>query len=145
MMKFQHRFRVDAPLSEVLEFHSLSSSMGAITPPPIVARIHRAPAVLGEGDEMEFTLWVGPLPVRWLAHIEQVSGEGFTDRQLRGPFTTRAIASMPEQPWQRAFIQALHKRLLVEYVEAIWRRTDQVTSSWPDGGRRDMLVEMRKH
>jgi ligand-binding SRPBCC domain-containing protein len=36
MMKFQHRFRVDAPLSEVLEFHSLSSSMGAITPPQLL-------------------------------------------------------------------------------------------------------------
>ena len=51
--------------------------------------MHRAPAILGEGDEMEFILWVGPLPVRWVAYIEQVSGEGFTDRQLRGPFQTR--------------------------------------------------------
>ena len=35
---------------------------------------------------MEFTLWVGPLPLHWLALIENVSVEGFTDRQLRGPF-----------------------------------------------------------
>lgn len=35
---------------------------------------------------MDFTIWLGPLPIRWLARIEQVSPEGFTDRQLRGPF-----------------------------------------------------------
>ena len=35
---------------------------------------------------MDFTLWLGPLPLRWLARIENVSPNGFTDRQLRGPF-----------------------------------------------------------
>jgi cytochrome P450 len=40
--------------------------------------------------------------------------------------------------------QALHKRMLRGYVEAIWRRTDQVTSTWPENGTVDMLVEMRK-
>jgi ligand-binding SRPBCC domain-containing protein len=35
---------------------------------------------------MEFTMWLGPLPLRWLARIEDVSPTGFTDRQLRGPF-----------------------------------------------------------
>jgi ligand-binding SRPBCC domain-containing protein len=35
---------------------------------------------------MDFTMWLGPLPVRWLARIEDVSPTGFTDRQLRGPF-----------------------------------------------------------
>jgi ligand-binding SRPBCC domain-containing protein len=32
-------------------------------------------------------MWLGPLPLRWLAGIEAVSLTGFTDRQLRGPFT----------------------------------------------------------
>jgi ligand-binding SRPBCC domain-containing protein len=36
---------------------------------------------------MDFTMWLGPLPMRWLARIEAVSDAGFTDRQLRGPFT----------------------------------------------------------
>jgi len=35
---------------------------------------------------MSFTLWLGPLPIYWLARIESVSPSGFTDRQLRGPF-----------------------------------------------------------
>jgi ligand-binding SRPBCC domain-containing protein len=35
---------------------------------------------------MDFTMWLGPLPLNWLARIEDVSPNGFTDRQLRGPF-----------------------------------------------------------
>jgi len=29
---------------------------------------------------------MGPLPIRWVAHIQAVSRTGFTDRQVRGPF-----------------------------------------------------------
>lgn len=85
-LHFEHEFQVDAPLSAVADFHSRSASMGAITPPPIIARVQRAPEILGEGDEMAFTLWLGPFPMRWLARIEDVGPEGFTDVQLRGPF-----------------------------------------------------------
>jgi ligand-binding SRPBCC domain-containing protein len=85
-MVYKHRFEVNAPLAAVAEFHAQSASMGAITPPPVVVRIHRAPARLDDGDEMEFTMWLGPLPVRWLARIEDVSPTGFSDRQLSGPF-----------------------------------------------------------
>ena len=35
---------------------------------------------------MAFTLWLGPLPVYWLARIEELSPAGFVDRQLSGPF-----------------------------------------------------------
>ena len=85
-MEYQHRFEVKAPLAAVAEFHTQSASMGAITPPPVVVRVHRAPARLDDGDEMDFTMWLGPLPIRWLARIEDVSPTGFSDRQLRGPF-----------------------------------------------------------
>jgi ligand-binding SRPBCC domain-containing protein len=35
---------------------------------------------------MEFTVWLGPLPVRWKARVEDVSATGFVDRQVVGPF-----------------------------------------------------------
>ena len=35
---------------------------------------------------MDFTLWLGPLPIRWTARIEDVTPAGFVDRQIRGPF-----------------------------------------------------------
>jgi len=86
MMKYRHRFRVQAPLAAVSDFHARSASMGAITPPPVVIRVHRAPPRLDNGDEMDFTLQLGPLRVHWLARIEEVSPNGFTDRQMQGPF-----------------------------------------------------------
>lgn len=85
-MKYSHRFRVRAPLAAVVAFHQRATSMAAITPPPAVVRLHQTPAVLREGDTMAFTLWLGPLPVPWTAHIEEVSPTGFVDRQVRGPF-----------------------------------------------------------
>ncbi len=84
-MIYKHTFQVAAPLPDVAGFHSRSSSMAAITPPPIIVRVHQAPPVLADGDEMDFTLWLGPLPLRWLARIEDVTPTGFVDRQLRGP------------------------------------------------------------
>jgi ligand-binding SRPBCC domain-containing protein len=89
-LRYHHRFTVKAPLADVAEFHSQSASMAAITPPPIVVHVHTAPAKLGEGDHMDFTMWLGPLPVRWLAQIEQVTPTSFVDRQLRGPFASWA-------------------------------------------------------
>jgi ligand-binding SRPBCC domain-containing protein len=85
-MKFRHSFKAAASPAQVADFHRRSTSMAAITPPPAIVRIRRAPQELGEGDEMDFTIWLGPLPIRWLARIEDVSPAGFTDRQLRGPF-----------------------------------------------------------
>lgn len=85
-MPYQHSFTVHAPLDAVRRFHSQSASMGAITPPPVIVRVHAAPAILGEGDEMEFTLWLGPLPLRWRARIEQVTPISFVDRMVAGPF-----------------------------------------------------------
>lgn len=85
-MKYRHRFRVPASVRQVAKFHSHSVSMAAITPPPMVVKVQRAPAVLADGDEMAFTMWLGPLPIQWLARIEAVSTAGFTDRQLHGPF-----------------------------------------------------------
>ena len=35
---------------------------------------------------MDFTMWLGPFPVRWVARIEDVSDARFVDRQIRGPF-----------------------------------------------------------
>ena len=84
-MRFQSRFRVNAPVQAVADFHSRSSAMAAITPPPILVQVHKAPEHLAEGDEMDFTLWLGPLPIHWVARFEDVTATSFVDRQVRGP------------------------------------------------------------
>ncbi len=85
-MLYRHSFQVRAEISAVLKFHMHSRSMAMITPPPIIVRIHRAPAILQNGDEMDFTLWLGPLPIHWQAQIEWTTANSFIDRQIRGPF-----------------------------------------------------------
>lgn len=39
---------------------------------------------------------------------------------------------------------ALHRRMLTQYVEAMVKRTDEITSQWQSGNNYDMLVEARK-
>lgn len=85
-MLFRHNFFVEAPIEAVRDFHAHSESMSLITPPPIIVQIHSAPEELRSMDVMEFTLWMGFLPVRWSARIENVTANGFIDRQIEGPF-----------------------------------------------------------
>ena len=85
-MIYRHSFEVAAPQSNVADFHRNSDSMGAITPPPVIVRVHRAPERLSEGDTMDFTMWLGPLPIHWVARIEQTTPVSFVDRQVTGPF-----------------------------------------------------------
>jgi ligand-binding SRPBCC domain-containing protein len=112
-MKFVHRFRVKAPLQKVAEFHHRSSSMAAITPPPIRVQLHHAPAQVKDGDLMRFTLSLGPIPVRWLARFESVSGNGFIDRQIEGPF----------QDW-------IHKHEFTAIEDNLTEITDKVSAKF---------------
>ncbi|HSN73734.1 MAG TPA: hypothetical protein VL334_01435 [Anaerolineae bacterium] len=84
-MNYQHRFRVQAPMQTVAEFHSYPDAMAAITPPPIFVQVHQAPARVAEGQQMDFTMWLGPLPLRWQARFEDVTATGFVDRMVQGP------------------------------------------------------------
>jgi ligand-binding SRPBCC domain-containing protein len=79
-------YRINAPLEQVAAFHRRSANMAAITPPPILVRMHAAPEELSDGDQMAFTLWFGPLPVYWRARVEHASQNGFEDHQIDGPF-----------------------------------------------------------
>lgn len=83
-MKFQHSFLVDAPVEAVAAFHGDTRALKRLTPPPIVAQIHDVEP-LGEGSQAHFTLWFGPLPLRWHAVHRDVSPSGFTDTMVSGP------------------------------------------------------------
>jgi cytochrome P450 len=39
---------------------------------------------------------------------------------------------------------SLHREAVRAHVAAMWRAAERVAASWPDGGRVDMLVEMRR-
>lgn len=81
---FDYKFTVTAPLTAVSRFHHDTRILKKLTPPPIFVQIHHFEP-LAEGSLAEFTLWFGPLPVRWQAVHSNVSSAGFTDTQVSGP------------------------------------------------------------
>lgn len=87
LMEFRHNFTVNAPVSAVSDFHYQPGAMKQLTPLPLVIQVHKAGSVR-EGSQTRFTLWFGPLPVRWHAVHSQVTSRGFTDTQVSGPLQT---------------------------------------------------------
>jgi ligand-binding SRPBCC domain-containing protein len=81
---FDYEFVVDAPLADVARFHHDTSALKRLTPPPTIVQLHEIEP-LAEGSVSRFTLWVGPLPLRWTALHRDVSEQGFTDVQTAGP------------------------------------------------------------
>ena len=84
MPTFDYTFTADAPLTAVSNFHHNTSVLKTLTPPPIIAQIHHFDP-MANGAVAEFTLWFGPLPLRWRAVHSNVSVNGFTDTQQQGP------------------------------------------------------------
>lgn len=84
MPVFNFRFSVAAPLEAVREFHRDTSALKRLTPPPTIVQLHNVEP-LAEGSVSRFTLWIGPLPLRWKAVHKNVSEHGFTDVQTEGP------------------------------------------------------------
>jgi ligand-binding SRPBCC domain-containing protein len=77
--------RVPASVEDVARFHARPRIIRRLTPFVVPMSMHRLDP-LGEGSVSEFTLWFGPLPVRWTALHVDVDLAGFTDIQTSGPF-----------------------------------------------------------
>ncbi|MBK9122968.1 MAG: hypothetical protein IPM16_07565 [Chloroflexi bacterium] len=73
-------------LAQLQAFHQDPSALRKLTPPPIFMRLHDDRRTSITEGEIEFTLWFGPLPVRWTArHASLDTGTGFRDYQVKGP------------------------------------------------------------
>ena len=123
MPVFDYRFTVAAPLDAVRDFHRDTRALKRLTPPPVCVRLHRVDP-LAEGSVSEFTLWVGPLPLRWTAVHRDVSDRGFTDVQAAGPaakweHTHTFVPLDAERTEIREHIEYAHKPGLVGLVTRI--------------------------
>lgn len=88
MQYFLHEFQVNAPIERVANFHSDTSTLKLLTPPPLFVRFNNLQP-LSEGSVADFTMWLGPLPINWVAvHSDVNPIEGFTDSLVKGPFET---------------------------------------------------------
>jgi ligand-binding SRPBCC domain-containing protein len=83
---YRHVFTVRADLDEVAGFHHDTRALKLLTPPPVFVQFHDIQP-LAEGSTADFTMWLGPLPVKWRAvHSEVAPLSGFVDTQQSGPF-----------------------------------------------------------
>ena len=117
MPVFTYQFTVNAPLTAVRDFHQDTSALKKLTPPPLWAQIHTFEP-MAEGSKADFTLWFGPVPVRWQAVHFNITDNGFTDRQERGPLNS----------WQHT-----HRFTAVNHTTT--RVKDQIQYEYPAGWR----------
>lgn len=128
MPVFDYTFIVAAPLAAVRDFHRDTSALKRLTPPPTIVQL-RSIEPLAEGSVSEFTLWVGPLPLRWKAVHRDVSDRGFTDVQASGPAAkwehTHSFVPLADGRTEiREHIEYEHKR-------GFWGIVTRVLFSWP--------------
>ena len=129
MPVFDFVFEVNAPLLVVQAFHHNTSALKQLTPPPTLVQIQSVEP-LAEGSVSRFTLWVGPLPLRWTAIHQNVSGNGFTDIQQ----------SCPAKKWAHTHtfteIDATHTRvnehIEYEHKRGLWGLVTRLLFSYPN-------------
>lgn len=83
-------------LAQMWAFHAAPNAFRKLTPPPIIMQLHRNELKSLTDGEVEFTLWFGPVPLRWIAQHEPGPTEtSFIDRQ---------ISSGPLKYWEHQHI-----------------------------------------
>jgi ligand-binding SRPBCC domain-containing protein len=86
MLHFQHSSLIDAPVEVVWGFHERPDVLELLIPSWLPIQVVRREGGLGLGAVSEVQIFVGPIPLRWLAvHIEYEQNRLFTDEQKEGP------------------------------------------------------------
>lgn len=83
---FEHRSVINTSMDAIQHFHDDPRALRWLTPPPLFIQIVRDDRVSLTQGEVDFRLWFGPVPVRWLArHEPGTTPTSFVDRMLEGP------------------------------------------------------------
>jgi ligand-binding SRPBCC domain-containing protein len=83
---FEKTSVINCTLAEIKRFHAAPRALAALTPPPIIMRVKRDDRRSIIDGEIEFTLWLGPLPITWIArHEAGPEPDSFADAQVKGP------------------------------------------------------------
>jgi ligand-binding SRPBCC domain-containing protein len=73
-------------VEQMWAFHAHPKAFLRLTPPPIFIQVHRNSIANLTGGDVEFTMWLGPIPLRWHAqHKPGPTPTSFVDHQLSGP------------------------------------------------------------
>jgi ligand-binding SRPBCC domain-containing protein len=83
---FEHRSLIPAPAERVMAFHQDPRALSKLILPLTPIQILRDDRTTLTSGEIEFNLWMGPFPIRWVAeHMPGPIPTSFTDRMVRGP------------------------------------------------------------
>ena len=126
---FDYRFTVPASLAAVRDFHRDTSALKTLTPPPTIVQLHSLEP-LAEGSVSRFTLWVGPLPLKWKAVHRGVTDRGFTDVQAEGPAAkwehTHTFTPLGPESTE------IHEHIEYEHKSGFWGVVTRLLFSWPN-------------
>ncbi|MBD2516597.1 cyclase [Nostoc sp. FACHB-973] len=118
MLHFKHSSLINAPAEVVWKFHERPDILQLLTPPWQPLQVVRRDGGLDVGAITEFRLFLGPLPLTWLArHTEYEKYRLFTDEQISGPF----------ESW-------VHRHEFEPQDADKTRLTDAISFSMPGGG-----------
>ena len=85
---FEHRSVIPTTLDRMVAFHDDPKALSRLTPPPplMLMQVLRDDRTSLTEGELEFRLWFGFVPVRWVArHEPGPTPTSFADRMLVGP------------------------------------------------------------
>ena len=86
MLQFEKSSFIHASPETVWRFYARPDILKLLTPPWQPVEIVRREGGLGVGAESEFRIWLGLIPVQWIAvHTECKELEKFVDIQKSGP------------------------------------------------------------
>ena len=88
MKTFEQRSIIRTTLDQMMAFHEDPQALAKLTPPPplMFMQLLRDDRTSLTAGELEFRLWFGPIPVRWMAqHEPGPTSTSFVDRMLEGP------------------------------------------------------------
>jgi ligand-binding SRPBCC domain-containing protein len=83
---FLHQSNIPGTIEQVWNFHAGPDAFQRLAMPPMVAKVQRDQRSSLKEGTIEFTLWVGPLPIHWQAtHLPGPTDTSFIDRMDSGP------------------------------------------------------------
>jgi ligand-binding SRPBCC domain-containing protein len=83
---FEHRSLVPGSVESLQAFHEDPRALTQLSMPPMVIQILRDDRTSLISGRIAFRLWLGPLPLTWIAeHAPGPTTTSFTDRLIDGP------------------------------------------------------------
>jgi len=77
---------IKTSLANIKGFHEAPQALASLTPPPMRMRVNRDERRSITEGEIDFTLFFGLLPIRWVArHETGPTADSFADIQVKGP------------------------------------------------------------